>query len=133
MRSPFTGAPTIFLYERVPGGVGFAERLYAMRHELLRAAAGLIADCACQAGCPSCVGPPIELGEGGKQAVLALLERLGARPPAQLRSALVRALATCRCSPTAATRADAGAPGGPLAGGLRNVPAEAGGGLRRRE
>jgi DEAD/DEAH box helicase domain-containing protein len=81
VRSPFTGAPTIYLYESIPGGVGFAERLFAMRHELLQAAAGLIADCACPDGCPSCVGPPIEVGERGKAAVLALLARLGARAP----------------------------------------------------
>jgi DEAD/DEAH box helicase domain-containing protein len=79
VRSPFTGAPTIYLYESIPGGVGFAERLFALRQELLQAAAGLIADCACPDGCPSCVGPPIELGAGGKAAVLVPLARLGAR------------------------------------------------------
>src|ERR671932_202170 len=57
VKSPFTGLPTIFLYERVPAGVGFAEKLFAMRAELLRAAADLARSCGCEAGCPSCVGP----------------------------------------------------------------------------
>jgi DEAD/DEAH box helicase domain-containing protein len=80
VRSIFTEAPTITLYEAVPGGVGFAERLFVMRRELLQAAADLIAACRCEEGCPSCTGPRIEVGERGKAVVLELLERLGARP-----------------------------------------------------
>ncbi|MDP8924426.1 MAG: DEAD/DEAH box helicase [Chloroflexota bacterium] len=66
VKSPFTGLPTIFLYERVPAGVGFAERLFAMRDDLLRSAAELARDCSCEAGCPSCVGPMAIIGERGK-------------------------------------------------------------------
>ena len=58
VRSPFTGAPTIYLYERVGGGVGLAERLYAVHAELLGAAAQHLERCGCANGCPSCVGPP---------------------------------------------------------------------------
>ncbi|HZO26928.1 MAG TPA: DEAD/DEAH box helicase [Chloroflexota bacterium] len=66
VKSPFTGLPTIFLYERVPAGVGFAERLFAMRHDLLQAAAELAQRCTCESGCPSCVGPAGIVGEKGK-------------------------------------------------------------------
>ncbi len=66
VKSPFTGRPTIFLYESVPAGVGFSERLYAMRHDLLRAAAELALRCPCESGCPSCVGPAGIVGERGK-------------------------------------------------------------------
>jgi DEAD/DEAH box helicase domain-containing protein len=90
VKSPFTDAPTIYLYESVPGGVGFAERLFQMRWELLQAAAELIASCPCPEGCPSCIGPRIEVGAEGKAAVSRLLERLlavGARPtPAPVRA-----------------------------------------------
>jgi DEAD/DEAH box helicase domain-containing protein len=72
VKSPFTGLPTIFLYERVPAGVGFAERLYAMRHDLLRAAAELAQRCPCESGCPSCVGPAGIVGERGKQGAVRL-------------------------------------------------------------
>ncbi len=58
VRSPFTGQPTIYLYERVGGGVGLAERLYALHAELLAAAATHLERCGCAEGCPSCVGPP---------------------------------------------------------------------------
>jgi DEAD/DEAH box helicase domain-containing protein len=66
VKSPFTGLPTIFLYERVPAGVGFAERLFTMRHDLLTAAAELAQRCTCESGCPSCVGPAGIVGEKGK-------------------------------------------------------------------
>ena len=80
VKSPFTDAPTIYLYEAVPGGVGFAERLFQMRRELLQAAAELIAGCGCPQGCPSCVGPQIEVGPDGKAAVQRMLRRLLAEP-----------------------------------------------------
>ena len=35
-----------------------------------------VAACACQDGCPSCVGPGGENGYGGKRETLALLENL---------------------------------------------------------
>jgi DEAD/DEAH box helicase domain-containing protein len=66
VKSPFTGLPTVFVYERVPAGVGFAERLFTMRHDLLRAAAELAQRCTCESGCPSCVGPAGIVGERGK-------------------------------------------------------------------
>jgi DEAD/DEAH box helicase domain-containing protein len=56
-RSPFTRAPTIYVYERLAGGVGLAEKLYAVHADLQRAAVAHVAACACAAGCPSCVGP----------------------------------------------------------------------------
>ena len=56
-RSPFTRAPTVYVYERLAGGVGLAEKLYAVHADLQEAAAAHVAACACAAGCPSCVGP----------------------------------------------------------------------------
>lgn len=54
-----TGAPTIFVYDKYPGGVGFAHRAYEMVEEVLTSALDLIAACPCDNGCPSCVGSPI--------------------------------------------------------------------------
>jgi DEAD/DEAH box helicase domain-containing protein len=53
------GEPTIFMYDRYPGGLGYAERGYAIVGELLSAALRLVEDCPCELGCPSCVGLPI--------------------------------------------------------------------------
>jgi len=53
------GDATIFIYDRYPGGLGYAERGYAIVGELLGAALRLVEDCPCELGCPSCVGLPI--------------------------------------------------------------------------
>jgi DEAD/DEAH box helicase domain-containing protein len=73
VRSPHTGEATIFLYDRVPAGIGFAEKLYRLHDQLLDAAEQLVKDCSCATGCPSCVGPEDEIGAQGKRNVLRLL------------------------------------------------------------
>jgi DEAD/DEAH box helicase domain-containing protein len=55
---PDTGTPTVFVNDGHPGGAGFAERAYATAVEWLTATRGAIADCVCDAGCPSCVHSP---------------------------------------------------------------------------
>ena len=53
------GAQAIFLYDRYPGGLGYAERGYEIVDELIGAARRMVEDCPCEMGCPSCVGLPI--------------------------------------------------------------------------
>jgi len=53
------GRPTLFVFDRYPGGLGFAEQGYARLEELASAALDHLMACACEAGCPSCVGLPI--------------------------------------------------------------------------
>jgi DEAD/DEAH box helicase domain-containing protein len=72
IRSKETDGPTITLFDRVPEGLGLAERLYELRSELLRGTLELIRNCRCQEGCPACIGP---VGTGGEQ-VKALTVRL---------------------------------------------------------
>ncbi len=72
MRSKETRAPTITLYDRVPEGLGLAERLYELHTELLRGALELVRSCPCGDGCPACVGP---VGPGGGE-VKVLTKRL---------------------------------------------------------
>ncbi len=74
VHSPHTGRPTVYLYDTFPGGVGFAERLHRMHGQVLAAARDLIAACPCEAGCPSCVGPVLEVGSTGKRHALEVLE-----------------------------------------------------------
>ncbi|MBX5476865.1 MAG: DEAD/DEAH box helicase [Clostridia bacterium] len=83
VRSPFTGVPTVFLYDRVPGGVGLAEKLYASHRELLADAARRVAECPCADGCPSCIGADARECPGAKAGALELL-RLGERSRAVL-------------------------------------------------
>jgi DEAD/DEAH box helicase domain-containing protein len=77
VKSPFTKRPTIYVYDAVPGGVGFAEKLYAMHADLIAAARDLVRECDCVMGCPSCVGPWTEVGQDAKAAVAGLLAPLG--------------------------------------------------------
>ena len=79
VRSPHQEAPTIYLYESVPGGVGLSERLWARHEELVAGAAELIGACPCEAGCPACTGPRLEPGIDAKALALRLLGELGAR------------------------------------------------------
>lgn len=73
------GKPAVVIYDRVPAGIGFSERLYEVHDELLARARELVEACECEDGCPSCVGPGGENGYGGKREARALLERLDAR------------------------------------------------------
>ena len=57
VQAPFTGQPTLYLYDAVPGGVGLTERLYTLTDELIRACREAVESCACADGCPACVGP----------------------------------------------------------------------------
>ncbi|HET8933769.1 MAG TPA: DEAD/DEAH box helicase [Polyangiales bacterium] len=52
--------PTVFVYDRMPGGVGLAPRLYEQREELLLRTVRVLAGCSCEAGCPSCIGPVMQ-------------------------------------------------------------------------
>jgi DEAD/DEAH box helicase domain-containing protein len=79
VRSPFTDRATIFLYDQIPGGVGFSERLYDLHHDLLRGAHDLIRACPCDSGCPSCVGPATEVGAGAKANTLGILKAMRER------------------------------------------------------
>jgi DEAD/DEAH box helicase domain-containing protein len=73
VRSPHTKEATIYIYDRVPAGIGFAEKLYQIHDLLLDTAEQLVRDCDCAAGCPSCVGPEGEVGAHGKRNALRLI------------------------------------------------------------
>jgi DEAD/DEAH box helicase domain-containing protein len=76
VRSPHSEAPTIYLYESVPGGVGLSERLWARHDELVAGAADLITSCGCDAGCPACTGPRLEPDVDARALSLRLLAEL---------------------------------------------------------
>jgi DEAD/DEAH box helicase domain-containing protein len=69
-----TKRPTIYFYDRYPGGIGLSQRLYEIHGELLEEAARLIQGCGCLSGCPACVGPIEEVGLLGKDLALSLLQ-----------------------------------------------------------
>jgi DEAD/DEAH box helicase domain-containing protein len=66
--------PTIFIFDSYPGGIGFSELLYREHDNLLSAVRSLIEKCPCAYGCPSCVGPTLEVGKTAKEIVPKIVE-----------------------------------------------------------
>ncbi|MCK5740084.1 DUF1998 domain-containing protein, partial [bacterium] len=77
VRSPFSEMPTIYIYDNHPGGVGYSRKLFHLHTDILNAARDLVKKCSCKNGCPSCVGPVLEIGEHGKTSALRLIEVTG--------------------------------------------------------
>jgi DEAD/DEAH box helicase domain-containing protein len=84
-----TGSPSLFIYDRYPGGMGFSEKAYSALEEVLAACLTLVSECDCAYGCPSCVGLPVlippqqqdpDAGYGwpipSKEAALLLLRQM---------------------------------------------------------
>ena len=75
--SPATlGQPGVVIYDDVPAGIGFSQKLFEVHSELMQRALELVQECKCEDGCPSCVGPAGENGVGGKAETLAILRKL---------------------------------------------------------
>ncbi len=70
------GSPGVVIYDDMPAGIGFSEKLFEMHAELMQRALELVQECECEDGCPSCVGPAGENGVGGKTETLAILSEL---------------------------------------------------------
>ena len=76
-----TKAPTVFVYDGHPGGVGIAERGFAVFADWVADAVRLLAGCPCESGCPSCVQSPKcgnlndMLDKGGALELLRRLSR----------------------------------------------------------
>ncbi len=80
-----TGAPTVFVYDGHPGGVGLTERGFDQFEGWVGDTVHLLEGCPCAHGCPSCVQSPKcgNLNEYlDKQGALTLLRRMSisARP-----------------------------------------------------
>ncbi|MBN2070537.1 MAG: DEAD/DEAH box helicase [Candidatus Krumholzibacteriota bacterium] len=59
VNSRSTPFPAVYLYDKYPGGLGFALKAYDLIEEIMQASRELIETCDCRRGCPSCVGSPI--------------------------------------------------------------------------
>ncbi|WP_456278617.1 DEAD/DEAH box helicase [Bacillus sp. AK128] len=74
VKSTHSGKPTIYLYDRYPGGIGLSEKLYDKMEDILVEAKKSINGCLCESGCPSCVGLDA-YDTNTKTASLRLLEQ----------------------------------------------------------
>ena len=52
------GRSALILYDRYPGGLGYAEKGFQQIHDLLVICQDLVTECECDDGCPSCIGLP---------------------------------------------------------------------------
>ncbi|MGG0716752.1 DEAD/DEAH box helicase [Robertmurraya massiliosenegalensis] len=66
--------PTIFFYDRYPGGIGLSEKIYDGIESVLKEAKGMINRCQCESGCPSCIGTD-PTSEHARNDALQILER----------------------------------------------------------
>jgi len=75
-----TGEATIFIYDGHPGGIGITRRGFDRFEQLVHDARGLVSECPCEAGCPSCVQSP-KCGNLNdhlyKQGAIDLLDAMG--------------------------------------------------------
>lgn len=82
------GQAAVFIYDGHPGGVGLSHRAFEIIEDLLQRTKSLVAKCACEEGCPSCIHSP-KCGSGNKPldktAALRILEMLLGNPPKVVR------------------------------------------------
>ena len=74
VKDTFTGRPTIYLYDAVPGGIGLSDKVYEMDRDLFARALERLDACPCADGCPSCVGAAA--GPDAKSTLRRLLVEL---------------------------------------------------------
>lgn len=72
VKSAHNDKPTIFFYDRYPGGVGLSEKIYGNFEYVLQEALALVKKCPCENGCPSCIGTDTS-NETAKRDVLQIL------------------------------------------------------------
>ncbi|WP_033828651.1 DEAD/DEAH box helicase [Bacillus andreraoultii] len=72
MKSSHNEKPTIFLYDRYPGGVGLSEQIYEKLPNIMLEAKNMIENCPCEDGCPSCIGTEGHMYNGKRDAIQLL-------------------------------------------------------------
>nr|WP_197969996.1 DEAD/DEAH box helicase [Mesobacillus harenae] len=65
--------PTIFFYDRYPGGIGLSEKIFSGIEDILSQSRQMVMGCKCQHGCPSCIGTDTAL-ETAKGDVLRIID-----------------------------------------------------------
>ena len=73
IRDPHGKKSSIYIYDKYPGGIGIARRCFAIDTKLFQAAIEIVKGCHCGQGCPSCIGPSLELDHKGKETAIILL------------------------------------------------------------
>ncbi len=73
------GKAAVFIYDGVPGGLGFARQAFKQAREFLEKILDVVVSCPCETGCPACVHSP-KCGSGNrpidKAASIRILEMM---------------------------------------------------------
>jgi DEAD/DEAH box helicase domain-containing protein len=59
VNSSCLGRDALFLYDRYPGGMGYARRCLGKLDDIMTTIRDVVRDCGCEDGCPSCVGAAV--------------------------------------------------------------------------
>lgn len=65
--------PTIFFYDRYPGGIGLSEKIYSGMETVFKETKMMVDRCYCEHGCPSCVGTDT-VSDTAKKDVLNIID-----------------------------------------------------------
>lgn len=65
--------PTIFFYDRYPGGIGLSDKIHSGMLEVFAETKKMITGCQCTSGCPSCIGND-SVSETAKSDALLIIE-----------------------------------------------------------
>ena len=68
--------PILIVYDLFPGGIGLSAALFDAAEQVLLNCKEVIENCSCKDGCPACVGPAGENGDGGKQTALEIISQM---------------------------------------------------------
>lgn len=56
VKATYNELPTFFVYDAYPGGIGLSEKIFDIWEEVLAKTIEQVRGCACQSGCPACIG-----------------------------------------------------------------------------
>ncbi|BDG35595.1 DEAD/DEAH box helicase [Saccharococcus caldoxylosilyticus] len=76
IKAPHSGRPTIFIYDRYPGGIGLSEAVFERYDEMIEKVKQWVENCPCESGCPSCIGIVEGQHHLAKQRIIAFLRQL---------------------------------------------------------
>ncbi|HLU23721.1 MAG TPA: DEAD/DEAH box helicase [Bacillaceae bacterium] len=75
VKAAHNDTPTIFIYDRYPGGIGISEKVYEVMGDIINEAFTMVKNCACDSGCPSCIGTELRTTTT-KMTTIKLLNRI---------------------------------------------------------
>jgi DEAD/DEAH box helicase domain-containing protein len=74
VRSTTAQHPILFIYDNIPGGIGLSRKILNEYTDIFQSSLDSIRNCSCRFGCPSCIGPSVDMDDSAKKASIQLLQ-----------------------------------------------------------